>query len=238
MPGTFYGARAPERLAARLAILLGGTRCSPGAVRGLGAADARRVGLAEHCRPTSSHQLALAGPADGAYVYDLTAKQALFSERAATMRPPASVEKLYTATTGARTRIGADGAPEHDRLRRRPARARRRLGRQASTCAAAAIRRSAAAPFIAQPLRRRRRERLDARRRSSSTSTASTASPARSRATSPTSTRCAASPRATTRPTRSSKARSARSPSTAAKAARNAGRTRPPRTPLASCARR
>ena len=45
-----------------------------------------------------SHQLALAGPADGAYVYDLTAKQALFSERATAMRPPASVEKLYTAT--------------------------------------------------------------------------------------------------------------------------------------------
>jgi serine-type D-Ala-D-Ala carboxypeptidase/endopeptidase (penicillin-binding protein 4) len=46
-----------------------------------------------------SHQLALAGSADGAYVYDLTAKQALFSERASTLRPPASVEKLYTATT-------------------------------------------------------------------------------------------------------------------------------------------
>jgi D-alanyl-D-alanine carboxypeptidase/D-alanyl-D-alanine-endopeptidase (penicillin-binding protein 4) len=46
-----------------------------------------------------SHQLALAGPADGAYVYDLTTKQALFSERASTLRPPASVEKLYTATT-------------------------------------------------------------------------------------------------------------------------------------------
>jgi len=46
-----------------------------------------------------SHQLALAGPDDGAYVYDLTAKQALFSERATAMRPPASVEKLYTATT-------------------------------------------------------------------------------------------------------------------------------------------
>jgi D-alanyl-D-alanine carboxypeptidase/D-alanyl-D-alanine-endopeptidase (penicillin-binding protein 4) len=46
-----------------------------------------------------THQLALAGPADGAYVYDLTSKQALFSERAGSMRPPASVEKLYTATT-------------------------------------------------------------------------------------------------------------------------------------------
>jgi D-alanyl-D-alanine carboxypeptidase/D-alanyl-D-alanine-endopeptidase (penicillin-binding protein 4) len=44
------------------------------------------------------HQLALAGPADGAYVYDLTARQPLFSERANTLRPPASVEKLYTAT--------------------------------------------------------------------------------------------------------------------------------------------
>jgi len=50
-----------------------------------------------------SHQLALAGPGDGAYVYDLTAEQALFSERANTMRPPASVEKLYTATTALET---------------------------------------------------------------------------------------------------------------------------------------
>jgi serine-type D-Ala-D-Ala carboxypeptidase/endopeptidase (penicillin-binding protein 4) len=52
-----------------------------------------------------NRQLALAGPQDGAYVYDLTAKQALFSERANTMRPPASVEKLYTATT-ALTQMG------------------------------------------------------------------------------------------------------------------------------------
>ncbi len=55
-------------------------------------------GLAE-LQTDLSHELALAGRADGAYVYDLTAKQALFSERATTMRPPASVEKLYTATT-------------------------------------------------------------------------------------------------------------------------------------------
>src|ERR1700730_10819893 len=46
-----------------------------------------------------SQQLALAGPFSSAYVYDLTAKQALFSERATAMRAPASVEKLYTATT-------------------------------------------------------------------------------------------------------------------------------------------
>ncbi len=52
------------------------------------------------------HQLALAGPASGAYVYDLTARQALFSKRATALRPPASVEKLYTATT-ALERMGA-----------------------------------------------------------------------------------------------------------------------------------
>jgi serine-type D-Ala-D-Ala carboxypeptidase/endopeptidase (penicillin-binding protein 4) len=52
------------------------------------------------------HQLELAGSRSGAYVYDLTAKQALFSKRATTLRPPASVEKLYTAAT-ALLRTGA-----------------------------------------------------------------------------------------------------------------------------------
>jgi D-alanyl-D-alanine carboxypeptidase/D-alanyl-D-alanine-endopeptidase (penicillin-binding protein 4) len=57
-----------------------------------------------------AHQLALAGPHDGAYVYDLTTKTALFSQRASTLRAPASVEKLYTATAalqllGAATRL-------------------------------------------------------------------------------------------------------------------------------------
>ncbi|HYM45071.1 MAG TPA: D-alanyl-D-alanine carboxypeptidase/D-alanyl-D-alanine-endopeptidase [Solirubrobacteraceae bacterium] len=51
-------------------------------------------------------QLALAGPRDGAYVYDLSAHAALFSERAATPRPPASVQKLYTASA-ALARMGA-----------------------------------------------------------------------------------------------------------------------------------
>jgi D-alanyl-D-alanine carboxypeptidase/D-alanyl-D-alanine-endopeptidase (penicillin-binding protein 4) len=46
-----------------------------------------------------AHQLELAGPLSSAYVYDLTAKQVLFSERAGAVRPPASVEKLLTATT-------------------------------------------------------------------------------------------------------------------------------------------
>lgn len=55
-----------------------------------------------------SHELALAGPQDGAYVYDITARHTLFSERAASLRPPASVEKLYTATS-AISRLGPTG---------------------------------------------------------------------------------------------------------------------------------
>jgi len=41
--------------------------------------------------------LRAAGPDSGALVYDLTAQHALFALRAATPRPPASVEKLYTS---------------------------------------------------------------------------------------------------------------------------------------------
>ncbi len=46
-----------------------------------------------------AHELALAGAQSGAYVYDLNTAQVLFSARADAQRPPASVEKLYTATT-------------------------------------------------------------------------------------------------------------------------------------------
>jgi D-alanyl-D-alanine carboxypeptidase/D-alanyl-D-alanine-endopeptidase (penicillin-binding protein 4) len=105
MQGTFYGhVRRPS--AARLIILVCGlltaSLLAPSAAGAQG-------GIAE-LQGDLSHQLALAGSADGAYVYDLTAKQALFSERATDMRPPASVEKLYTATTaldlmGASTRL-------------------------------------------------------------------------------------------------------------------------------------
>jgi len=45
------------------------------------------------------------GPQTGAMVYDLTAKQPLFSLRAGVSRPPASVEKLYT-TVAALTELG------------------------------------------------------------------------------------------------------------------------------------
>jgi serine-type D-Ala-D-Ala carboxypeptidase/endopeptidase (penicillin-binding protein 4) len=69
------------------------------AIGGGAAAAAPSVGGLAALQGDLGHQLALAGPLDGAYVYDLTAKQALFSERASTLHPPASVEKLYTAVT-------------------------------------------------------------------------------------------------------------------------------------------
>ncbi len=46
-----------------------------------------------------AHELGLAGTQSGAYVYDLSTGQTLFSQRATQRRAPASVEKLYTATT-------------------------------------------------------------------------------------------------------------------------------------------
>jgi serine-type D-Ala-D-Ala carboxypeptidase/endopeptidase (penicillin-binding protein 4) len=105
MQGTFYGhVRRPPWAKLRIplcGLLLAGVLAP--------AAAGAQGGIAE-LQGDLSHQLALAGPADGAYVYDLTANQALFSERATAMRPPASVEKLYTATTaldlmGASTRL-------------------------------------------------------------------------------------------------------------------------------------
>src|ERR1700735_5755070 len=46
-----------------------------------------------------AHEMGIAGAGSGAYVYDLTKATTLFSERAEVPHPPASVEKLYTATT-------------------------------------------------------------------------------------------------------------------------------------------
>jgi serine-type D-Ala-D-Ala carboxypeptidase/endopeptidase (penicillin-binding protein 4) len=94
MPATFYG-YVRRQSAAKLTILLCGTLLA--AV--LAPASAGAQDNVAQLQADFSHQLALAGPQDGAYVYDLTTKQALFSERATVMRPPASVEKLYTATT-------------------------------------------------------------------------------------------------------------------------------------------
>ncbi|HVR04613.1 MAG TPA: D-alanyl-D-alanine carboxypeptidase/D-alanyl-D-alanine-endopeptidase [Solirubrobacteraceae bacterium] len=58
-----------------------------------------------------AHELSLAGAQSGAYVYDLSTDRTLFSERAQQLHPPASVEKLYTATT-ALERLGADARLE------------------------------------------------------------------------------------------------------------------------------
>jgi D-alanyl-D-alanine carboxypeptidase/D-alanyl-D-alanine-endopeptidase (penicillin-binding protein 4) len=46
-----------------------------------------------------THQMAIAGAQSGAYVYDLSTATPLFAERATVAHPPASVEKLYTATS-------------------------------------------------------------------------------------------------------------------------------------------
>jgi len=71
----------------------------------LGPAAAGAAGTVAELQADLSSQIALAGPHDGAYVYDLSTRQALFSERAVATRPPASVEKLFTATA-ALTRMG------------------------------------------------------------------------------------------------------------------------------------
>jgi D-alanyl-D-alanine carboxypeptidase/D-alanyl-D-alanine-endopeptidase (penicillin-binding protein 4) len=89
----------------------------PGASRAL--AMAGRAGLARAAQSTSpaalrahmTHELALAGALSGGFVANLSTKQTLFSERAEDMRAPASVEKLYTATS-ALERFGPDARLE------------------------------------------------------------------------------------------------------------------------------
>jgi D-alanyl-D-alanine carboxypeptidase/D-alanyl-D-alanine-endopeptidase (penicillin-binding protein 4) len=89
-----------KRLALVLSLLSG---VSP--LAALAPSAAAAAGELAALQADLSNQLALAGPQDGAYVYDVTGKQELFSERAGTLRPPASVEKLYTATA-ALARLG------------------------------------------------------------------------------------------------------------------------------------
>jgi serine-type D-Ala-D-Ala carboxypeptidase/endopeptidase (penicillin-binding protein 4) len=94
----------PLKPRARLAVLLFGIALAALPAAGATAAPGGLTALQSDLRG----QLALGGAADGAYVYDVTAKQPLFSERASTLRPPASVEKLYTATA-ALARMGPEG---------------------------------------------------------------------------------------------------------------------------------
>jgi D-alanyl-D-alanine carboxypeptidase/D-alanyl-D-alanine-endopeptidase (penicillin-binding protein 4) len=83
-----------KRLALALSLLSGLS-----VLGAIGPSTAAATGELSALQSDLSHQLALAGPQNGAYVYDLTANQVLFSERAAVLRAPASVEKLYTAAT-------------------------------------------------------------------------------------------------------------------------------------------
>jgi serine-type D-Ala-D-Ala carboxypeptidase/endopeptidase (penicillin-binding protein 4) len=74
-------------------------------------ARAAQGGSASALRAHMTHELALAGRLSGGFVEDLSTKQTMFSERAEDLRAPASVEKLYTATT-ALERFGAEARLE------------------------------------------------------------------------------------------------------------------------------
>jgi serine-type D-Ala-D-Ala carboxypeptidase/endopeptidase (penicillin-binding protein 4) len=80
------------RLAAVLAVTLSAWLHLAG---GAGAATSAQSALAGQL----GRELAIAGAGSGAYVYDITTGTPLFAERATAPHPPASVEKLYTATT-------------------------------------------------------------------------------------------------------------------------------------------
>lgn len=56
-------------------------------------------GALRRLQSDATRQLALAGPHDGAWAYDVTTGRPLLSVRSSVPRPPASVEKLYTSTT-------------------------------------------------------------------------------------------------------------------------------------------
>ncbi len=101
MTNTFYP-RVPRNRLSSLFLAL----CTACACAVATASPASATGGLAGLQADLSHELALAGSLSGAYVYDLTAKEALFSERATALRPPASVEKLYTAVT-ALERLGA-----------------------------------------------------------------------------------------------------------------------------------
>jgi D-alanyl-D-alanine carboxypeptidase/D-alanyl-D-alanine-endopeptidase (penicillin-binding protein 4) len=69
-------------------------------------ATASAAGSPASVQSDLARQMQISGTRSSAYVYDLTTKQALFALRDTTLRPPASVEKLYTATT-ALARLGS-----------------------------------------------------------------------------------------------------------------------------------
>ena len=68
---------------------------------------APRTRALAHLQAVLNGALKAAGPATGALVYDLDARQSLYVRRALTGRPPASVEKLFT-TVALMRRLGPD----------------------------------------------------------------------------------------------------------------------------------
>lgn len=86
---TFVGARlsaGPPALVGALALLCGAPA---------GAAASTTATL----QAQLSRAMHIAGPASGAYVYDVSTRSPLFAQNATHASPPASVEKLYTSTT-------------------------------------------------------------------------------------------------------------------------------------------
>ena len=104
MYGRLPRLRRTHRVIALALTLTGVVAAAPAAAAAVG-----RAALGSEL----SREMRIAGPLSGAYVYDLTTGQTLFSLRADDQRPPASVEKLYTSTTalellGAGARLDTD----------------------------------------------------------------------------------------------------------------------------------
>jgi serine-type D-Ala-D-Ala carboxypeptidase/endopeptidase (penicillin-binding protein 4) len=84
-------ARAPRRAVA--AVLVGALALLCGTPAGASAGSTATL------QAQLSHDMHIAGPASGAYVYDVSTHTPLFAQRATQAAPPASVEKLYTSTS-------------------------------------------------------------------------------------------------------------------------------------------
>lgn len=108
-----HGSGTGRHATVALASLTGGTTASDEAANQQASASAPKASPPKsrqpHASPAGSgpaaltasltHQMKIAGRSSGAYVYDITTGDALYSQRAGELHPPASVEKLYTSTT-------------------------------------------------------------------------------------------------------------------------------------------
>ncbi len=97
--------RVPAALRRRLRSLPAALAVALAALVAASAAPAGAATSLPSLQRDLTHQLQISGSRSSGYVYDISARQALFSLRDTAMRPPASVEKLYTATT-ALARLG------------------------------------------------------------------------------------------------------------------------------------